>query len=448
MPPNVIVFLTDQQRWDTTGLHGNLLGLTPNFDRLAVQHTHLYHTFTCQPVCAPARAVLQTGLYATKTRVFRNGVPLSGFPNTLASCFGRAGYQTGYIGKWHLGNDDSAGPVEQQFRAGYDYWLAANLLEFTSTPYHTTLYDQEGKAIFLPGYRVDALTDAAIRFIAQARQAPFFLFLSFLEPHHQNHVDDYVPPDGYREPYTGRWLPPDLAALGGSAHQHIGGYYGMVKRLDEALGRVVDALKSLDILDETILLFTSDHGSHFKTRNGEYKRACQDSCVRVPGMLMGSGFVGGGQVRQLVSLVDLPPTLLDAAGLPVPAEMQGHSLMPVLRRQVLDWQDDVFIQISESQVGRAVRTSRWKYSVVDPQKNGWVDSGSEHYVEEYLYDLEADPYELTNLIGLASHQEVARVLRERLLKRMQQAGEAIPEIELAPVRASGQRVVSARETLL
>jgi arylsulfatase A-like enzyme len=448
MPPNVIVFLTDQQRWDTTGLHGNPLGLTPNFDRLAAQHTHLYHTFTCQPVCAPARAVLQTGLYATNTGVYRNGVPLTGFPNTLASCFGRAGYQTGYIGKWHLGSDDSAGPVEQQFRAGYEYWLAANLLEFTSTPYHTTLYDQEGKAISLPGYRVDALTDAAIRFIAQPRQTPFFLFLSFLEPHHQNHIDDYVPPDGYREAYTGRWLPPDLAALGGSAHQHIGGYYGMVKRLDEALGRVVDALKSLDILDETILLFTSDHGSHFKTRNGEYKRACQDSCVRVPGMLMGPGFVGGGQVRQLVSLVDLPPTLLDAAGLPVPAEMQGHSLMPVLRRQAVDWQDEVFIQISESQVGRAVRTSRWKYSVVDPQKNGWVDSGSEHYVEEYLYDLEADPYELTNLIGLASHQEVARVLRERLLKRMQQAGEAIPEIELAPVRASGQRVVSARETLL
>jgi len=95
--------------------------------------------------------------------------------------------------------------------------------------------------------------------------------------------------------------------------------------------------------------------------------------------------------------------------LPVPAQMQGCSLMPLLRRQATDWQDDVFIQISESQVGRAVRTWRWKYSVVAPGKSGWEDSASDHYVEDFLYDLEADPYELTNLVGLVSHQEVSQV---------------------------------------
>ena len=118
-------------------------------------------------------------------------------------------------------------------------------------------------------------------------------------------------------------MPPDLAALGGSAHQHLGGYYGMVKRLDEALGRLLDALKSLDLLDNTIVLFTSDHGCHFKTRNAEYKRSCHESSIRVPTALSGPGFEGGGQVRQLVSLVDLPPTLLDAAGLPVPPADAG-----------------------------------------------------------------------------------------------------------------------------
>ena len=111
---------------------------------------------------------------------------------------------------------------------------------------------------------------------------PFFLFLSFLEPHHQNHRDDYPAPDGYAERYAGRWTPPDLAALGGSSASHLGGYWGMVKRLDEVLGRLLDALKSLDLLDDTIVLFTTDHGCHFKTRNSEYKRSCHDASVRVP----------------------------------------------------------------------------------------------------------------------------------------------------------------------
>jgi arylsulfatase A-like enzyme len=445
MPPNVIVFLTDQQRWDTTGLHGNPVGLTPNFDRLASQGTHLYNTFTCQPVCAPARAVLQTGLYATQTGVFRNGLALASDHPTLAKCFRAAHYQTAYIGKWHLGSHDSAGPVPAGYRAGYQRWLASNLLEFTSTPYHTLLYNEEDDPVFLPGYRVDALTDAAIRSITEMRKSQFFLFLSFLEPHHQNHIDDYIPPDGYRESYTGRWMPPDLAALGGSSAQHLGGYYGMVKRLDEALGRLVDALQSLELLENTILLFTSDHGSHFKTRNGEYKRSCHEASVRVPAMLIGPGFQGGGQMRQLVSLVDLPPTLLEAAGLPVPERMQGHSLLPLLRRQTVDWPEEVFIQISESQVGRAVRTQRWKYCISAPDQNGWEAPGAEKYVEEYLYDLQADPYELTNLIGLASHQEVSHILRQRLVRCMLAAGEAEPVIEPAPLRSSGQRRVSDSE---
>lgn len=442
--PNVIVFLTDQQRWDTSGLHGNPLGLTPNFDRLAQQHTHLYHTFTCQPVCAPARSVLQTGLYATNTGVWRNGISLPAHHTTLAMVFRDAGYHTGYIGKWHLASRD---PVPPEERGGYQTWLASNSLEFTSEPYHTVMYDEAGQEVFLPGYRVDACADAAIRYIASHKDAPFYLFLSFLEPHHQNHIDDYTPPDGYRDPYTGRWTPPDLAALGGSAPQHLGGYYGQVKRLDEALGRMVDALKSLGLLENTILLYTSDHGSHFKTRNGEYKRSCHDACIRVPTMLMGPGFEGGGQLRQLVSLVDLPPTLLDAAGIPVPAHMQGHSVLPLIRRQAVDWPEEVFIQISESQVGRAVRTRRWKYSVVAPNLDGWTEPASPRYIEEYLYDLEADPHELTNLIGLASHQEVCRVLRQRLISRMLAAGESEPVIESVPVRPSGQRRVSESETL-
>jgi len=441
--PNVVVFFTDQQRWDTAGVHGNPLNLTPNFDRMAQQGTHVYHSFTCQPVCAPARASFQTGLYQTSTGCYRNGIPLPAGAKTLAHYFRQADYRTGYIGKWHLADEE---PVPEAKRGSYEYWLGANILEFVSEPYRTVVYDNQNKPVRLPGYRVDGLADAAIRFINTHQESPFFLFISFLEPHHQNSVDDYPPPDGYRARYTGGWIPPDLAALGGSTHQHLGGYYGMVKRLDEALGRILDALKSLDLRKNTIILFTSDHGCHFKTRNEEYKRSGHESSLRVPTAFQGPGFDAGGQIQDLVSLIDLPPTLLDAAGLSIPPEMQGRSILPLLRGNKEGWPEEVFIQISESQVGRAVRTRRWKYGVVAPDKDGWNDPAAKHYIETYLFDLEADPYELTNLIGLESHQQVATVMKERLLRRMVAAGEVKPTITSASIRGGGERGVSPAET--
>lgn len=436
--PNVVVFFTDQQRWDTTGVHGNPLGLTPNFDRMAAMGTDVHYSFTCQPVCAPARCCLQTGQYATRTGLYRNDViALPGDTKTLAHYFREAGYHTGYIGKWHLGLTEEQ-PVAPARRGGYEYWLAANALELCSDAYHTVVYDNDCREVKLPGYRVDALTDAAIRYMHQYRQGPFFLFLSHLEPHHQNNLDDYPPPHGYRQAYTGRWTPPDLQTLGGSSGQQLGGYYGMVKRLDEALGRMLDAITSLDIARETIIMFSSDHGCHFKTRNDEYKRSCHESSIRVPTAFMGPGFEGGGRITELVSLIDLPPTLLDAAGIEVPADMQGRSVMPLLRGRRAGWPEEVFIQISESCVGRAIRTGRWKYAVTAPGKDGYEQMGSDNYQEEFLYDLKADPYELNNLAGIKTYDQAAKVLRERLIKRMKEAGEEAPRIMPAPERLPGE----------
>jgi len=437
--PNVVVFFTDQQRWDSAGVHGNPLELTPNFDRMATRGTHCFNAFTCQPVCGPARAVLQTGRHATNTGCWRNGIPLRPDEKTLAHHFRDAGYHTGYIGKWHLA-DKQIVPPEQ--RGGYDHWLAANVLEFSSEPYRTVMYDNDGNPVRLPGYRVDAQTDAVIRYIDAHQDDPFFLFVSYLEPHFQNHTDDYPPPEGYRERYTGRWVPPDLAALGGSTHQHLGGYWGMCKRLDEALGRVLDALRSLDLLDDTIVLFTSDHACHFKTRNGEYKRSCHDSSIRVPTALCGPGFEGGGQIRQPVSLVDLPPTLLDAAGLDVPDTMEGRSILPLTRGDADGWPDEAFIQISEAQVGRAIRTQKWTYCVSAPEDHQGGGGGSDVYVEESLYENEFDPHQLYNRIGIESHAEATAQLRERLIARMVEAGEPAPRIEAAPPVPSGQRRVT------
>ncbi|WDR01358.1 sulfatase-like hydrolase/transferase [Devosia algicola] len=385
----------------------------------------LRHSYTCQPVCGPARSAFQTGKYPTTTGCFRNGIPLPKESRTLAHHFSDAGYDTAYIGKWHLADNE---PVPKSERGGYKHWLAANILEFTSWAYDAVAYDDNNDQIKLPGYRVDALTDAAIRYVAQQHGSPFFMFLSFLEPHHQNQNDDYPAPIGYEERIRRTMtLPPDLAALGGTSQAHFPGYMGMVQRLDEAFGRLVDALHSLDMLDNTIILFSADHGCHFKTRNSEYKRSCHDASIRVPSLLHGPGFSGKGEFDGMVSLIDLPPTLLDAAGLPIPEEMQGRSL---LNASLWDERhdQDVFVQISEDHVGRALRTSQWKYEVGVPGMDGNLHPNSQRYVETHLYDLVADPYELNNLVSVPDFAPRRAELRARLLDRIDRAEQQRPEI--------------------
>ncbi len=422
--PNLIFFFTDQQRWDSTGLHGNPLDLTPNLDRIARANTHLSHCFTPQPVCGPARACLQTGMYASSHGCISNGVPLPDNLPLLANSFREGGYETAYIGKWHLaGRQNPRGPVPVEKRGGYEYWLGAEAIELVTEPYRCNVYNQENQEVILPGYRVDALTDAAIRYVSTPKEKPFFLFFSLLEPHHQNNTDDYPAPTGYADRYQGRWTPPDLQALGGTSPQHLGGYWGMVRRIDEAYGRLMDSLQSLNLLEKTVVVFTSDHGCHFKTRNSEYKRSCHDASLRVPGVISGPGFSGGGQIDKLISLVDLPPTLLEAAGLKVPETMQGRSLLPLLRGNAAPWPEEVFFQISEASLGRGIRTRRWKYAVTAPAHINTRDRDSSLYLETELYDLNSDPYELTNLIDKSGMEPILSPLRETLLKRMREIGE-------------------------
>ncbi len=464
--PNVVIFFTDQQRWDASGLHGNPLGIMPNFDRLAHQGTHLFNSFTCAPVCGPARACLQTGTYISTNGAISNGHGLPDNLPTMAECFKGAGYHTGYVGKWHLAGPDGKavtelgerGPVKEGHRGGYQHWMAAEALEFSVHEYKTVLYDNNNQPHRLPGYRSDAMLDEGIRYINDHKNEPFFLMMSFIEPHHQNDKDDYPPPDGYREQYAGRWTPPDLAALphygrdhadddlvahqlnGGTSQGHLGGYWGMIKRLDEGLGRLTDALKSLDILDNTIILFTSDHACHFKTRNWEYKRSCHDSSIRVPTMLTGGPFTGGRTIHEMVSLVDMPATLLDACGIDVPDEMEGKSILPLLQGDNADWPEEAFVQICDDEVGRAVRTGRWKYCVMAGKKSNEIgtDFANQTYTETYLYDLQSDPYELRNLIDLKGFTPVRDRMRQRLINRMKEIEGFEPNIQQVETRPSGQ----------
>jgi len=431
--PNILFFFTDQQRADTVGCYGSPVALTPNLDQMASEGVRFDLAFTAQPVCGPARALLQTGVYPTVTGCFRNGIPLPQDATTIAHQLKDVGYEVGYIGKWHLAglrpHDHQAVPAER--RGGYtDYWLAADLLEFSSQPYGGGYYDADDQFVPFKKYRVDAQTDHVIDYLrTRDGERPFFLFLSYLEPHHQNDLNRYVAPDGYADRYVDSPVPGDLVGHDeGDWEANLPDYYGICKDIDENLGRILAELERLGLADDTLVIYTSDHGSHFRTRNSEYKRSCHEASIRIPLVLRGPGFAGGGVRSELTSLVDLPPTILEAAGAPVPGEYQGNSLQQLVQGDGSGWPDDIFVQISESQVGRAVRTHRWKYGVNAPDGDGRNDAAASVYEEQYLYDLDADPHEQHNLVGDPAYRAIADELAECLLRRMAAVGEEPPTL--------------------
>lgn len=440
--PNIIFYFSDQQRWDTLGCYGQSLDVTPNLDRLAKEGVLFENAFTCQPVCGPARACLQSGKYATQIGCHRNALALPQNIKTLADYFHEAGYDTAYVGKWHLASNRASytSPVDEENfetraipeerRGGYrDYWMASDVLEATSHGYDGYVFDKNGKKQEFIGYRADAINNYAIHYLHERSEVkPFFLFVSQIEPHHQNDHNRFEGPDGSKQRFSSFVPPNDLVPGEGDWEKSYPDYLGQCHGLDENVGRLVDTLKEKGIWENTILFYTSDHGCHFCTRNQEYKRSCHEASIHIPLIAVGGSFTGGKRIKNLISLIDLPITLLDCAGVQEPEDFQGRSLKKLVEEKIADWDDSVFLQISESQVGRAVRTSRWKYCVV-AKEDPWNCPGADIYYEKYLYDLEKDPCEKENLIKLPGYEEVKKELRDKLKEYMKKAGEAVPEIK-------------------
>ncbi|RMD73980.1 MAG: arylsulfatase, partial [Lentisphaerae bacterium] len=303
-----------------------------------------------------------------------------------------------------------------------------------SHSYDGHMFDANGNRREFPEgrYRADVLTDWAIEYLEnRTNDRPFFLFISYIEPHHQNDHNCYEGPHGSKEKFANFHVPGDLEGTEGDWRENYPDYLGAINSLDMNLGRIRECLQRLGSLDNTLVVFTSDHGSHFRTRNSEYKRSCHDGCTHIPMVLCGPGFRGGVRYREMVSLLDLPTTLLAAAGDPRYREFRRRPLQELT--QALDaeqpWPDDVYIQISESQCGRAIRTHRWKYSVRAPDvpRDALY---AERYVEDFLYDLENDPHERNNLVADPNYRSVREELRERLLRNMREANE--PPAEIIP----------------
>ncbi len=424
MKPNIIFYFSDQQRWDT--LNETLM---PNVWDMAEEGVLFENSFTCQPVCGPARACLQTGQYATQNKCYWNGIALPEDTHTLADIFNENGYDTAYIGKWHLASDRyplvgvhcEKTAVPESRRGGYKYWRAADVLEFTSHGYDGYVFDENNNRIDFTGYRADCINDFAVEYVEKHNgEKPFFMFISQLEPHHQNDRNRFEGPTDTVESYRDYPLPEDLTFLKGNYKEEYPDYVAAINSLDKNVGRLIALLKTKEIYDNTIIIYTSDHGCHFKTRNEEYKRSCHESSIHTPLVFGGGAVKKADNIENLVSLIDLPPTLLALAGIEIPKSYSGN-VLPVNNLEAPE-RDCVFLQISESHVGRAVRTKDWKYSA-RAKGSGWVKHSAVQYYDEFLYDLKNDPHEKNNLVGDEKYEDILLKMRALLSREMVNAGE-------------------------
>jgi arylsulfatase A-like enzyme len=437
--PNILLVISDQFRADCIGAMGlNPMGLTPNLDAMAGRGVMFRNAFASQPVCAPARGSMFTGQYPSKNGVWKNGIPLDPGATTIAGTLRSAGYSSNYIGKWHLAGNNGTpdqpevhGAVSLDHRGGFrDLWQGANTLELTSHAYEGDLFDNDGKPIHFSGvYRTDFMTGLAQKFLRSAK-SPFFLTMSYLEVHHQNDTDTYDPPKEFAGRYKNPWVPQDLRARPGSWPSQLADYYACVAKMDETVGTLRQTLVETGLDKNTIVAFLSDHGCHFKTRNAEYKRSPHDSSIHIPLIVEGPGFNRSMTIPELVSHVDVAPSLLAAAGIAIPSSMQGRSVLPLLDRRVDGWRNEIYFEMSEFVTGRGLRTPQYTYAVAAPKHPGWQPvPAAEQYVEYMLYDNYADPFQAVNLAGHAMYAAVSKDLRERLIARIYEAGGARATIE-------------------
>lgn len=413
MKENIIFYFSDQQRYDTVNKE-----IMPNLMSLAEDGSFFENCYTSQPVCGPARACLQTGVYPTECGCHINGIPLPDNTKSLADYFNESGYDTAYIGKLHLSSGQNNGEkincektaIPKERLWGYKYFRGADVLEFTSHGYDGYVFDENGNRLDFKGYRADKINDFAIEYIENHNSdKPFFLFISQLEPHHQNDHNRFEGPKEKVVKYKNYDIPDDLKHLKGNYKEQYPDYLAAIESLDDNLGKLINCLKEKGIYDNTTIIYTSDHGCHFKTRNMEYKRSCHDSSIHIPLVIKGKDIQKGIKDDRIISLVDLPPTILSFADISIPEKYQGTAIQNKIESE------SAFIQISESQCGRAIRTRDFTYSISIFKP---LSPNSKIYFEEYLYDNRVDKEQMNNLIKSKEYKQTRKMLQGILLEHI------------------------------
>jgi arylsulfatase A-like enzyme len=353
--------------------------------------------------------------------MFMNDLYLPAEEITMAELFQQAGYRTAYIGKWHLDGHGRQAYIPPERRQGFEFWMAAECdHNYLKSHYYTGQSDQKR---FWEGYDAYAQTKAAVEYLRQAaRQGePFFLFVSYGPPHFPHHT---APPDcqALCPPEKIRFapnVPPQMQTE--KLRQEAAGYYGHCAALDRCVGDIVKTLEETGLAERTILVFTSDHGEMLGSQGlpPYRKQVPYDESVRVPLLVRWPALHGrqGRVVQTPISTVDLMPTLLALAGLPVPKTVEGEDLSHLLRggpaeadRAVLIMNFAPFADIFEGKEYRGLRTSRYTY-VLDLE-GPWL-----------LFDDQRDPYQMKNLVGLPEYAEVQHQLDHRLQAMLRRIGD-------------------------
>jgi N-acetylglucosamine-6-sulfatase len=446
-PPNIIVVLVDDLRWDEYGAAGHPYVETPAIDRLATEGVTFTNACHAVPLCSPNRASILTGQYPSRHGIIDNvarnlaSPRLETFPRALQA----AGYETAFSGTWHMGNDPTPRP-------GFDHWVG---LPGQGRIIDPVLFENGG-LVTVPGYVTDVLTERALSFIESDHDRPFFVMLSHKAIHPDaKQLDDgsvdldypmvYIPAERHAGRYEDEVFPrranvPDSIgeiaspaarhALGVRASDAITSTFGedfldpqtgeetirrragMLLSVDEGIGRIVASLEARGILDETLILFSSDNGYFFGEhgfsieRRMPYDESIRNALlIRYPPMIEAGSHVDG-----LALSIDIAPTLLEIGAAGIGDHIQGRSLVPLLSGDTAGWRRSMLVEFYTYENPmpwlvdmdyRAVRTDRWKYI-------HWT-----HHPPE-LYDLHADSLETRNLIGEARFAAVADSMRAEL----------------------------------
>lgn len=404
--PNLLFVFADQLRASSVGYAGEESVRTPNIDAFAESGTVYTNAVSMLPVCGPYRGSLITGRTPLSTGLLINDVALETSETSIGHCFKQAGYDTAYIGKWHLDGPDRPALVPPgPRRQGFDYWMGANFEHNYDRSYYT---DNAGDRQQWEGWDAVAQTDDTIRYL-QNRDTdnPFCLFLSWGPPHHPYRLV----PDQYLEMYDpdaieGRPNCPDVP------REDLWGYYAQTTFLDDQFQRLLDSVAELGLADDTIIVFTSDHGDMHGS-HGLYKKQWPwNEAIKVPFVVRYPGSVPqGATVETPINVIDVMPTLLGLAGLPVPESVEGVDLSPFLTGDQQDPPESVLIMnpcpfsIGDSRGDDQYpdfRGMRFEYRGVITHRYTYVRTIDGPWM---LYDNREDPYQLVNLIDDAEHAE-------------------------------------------
>jgi len=446
--PNIVVVLVDDWRWDEYGAAGHAFLETPSIDRMAAEGVSFSRAYHATPICSPNRASLLTGQYASRHGIRDNVAKdltshrLPTFPATIQ----QLGYETAFIGKWHMGNDPTPRP-------GFDTWIALPGQGRTVDP---ELYE-DGRLHTVAGYVTDLLTDRAVDFIVKDRDRPFLLYLSHkavhpdarqlndgsVDPNYpsrfipaKRHADRYIDADvefapsrltgtdlrkpALRSALEHKWSRPetDAAKVLAQKPREVAARTRaeMLLSVDESLGRLLTTLEAQGILDETVVVLTSDNGYYY----GEHgltaeRRMPYEAGVRTPLLIRYPALARpGSTVDQLAVSVDLAPTAIELAGGRPEDHIQGRSWVPLLRGETEVWRESVLMEYFSHE-----RPFAWmldmSYKVVRTDRYKLIRWLQQNDVDE-LYDVEADPFEMHNLIDDPAHADTLAELRDELAR--------------------------------